>query len=416
MGGGLVGSGSSGVTVYNSYSTGNIGSQGGGLVGANSNSANVLNSYSTGAIGPSGGGLFGASPLGQFDSNSDFANGAGWSDTTAKSRLMGSPSGSNSLGTTWGTCGINLPFFLTSFYTRNPCESALPINVEVTGSTPVFVLSQTSVAEPTNNSFSVTSKLTSDPFSFVSLVNGSGSVSLDGTTCTQTTSCQIQDVTQGSFSRGSFVINSDGTVVVRRYNSITGSLITVGTLTLTRVRVAVPEVARNTVVLNSNGGACGVSSVTVTHGSSIDLPTSESCAKAGHTFAGWLDENGSRVLTKELVVTGDRTLSASWIVEVAKPSVLVRNRITARISRLASDAQVVRVRGQVVGATKSSDLQVWFKEKGMKAFVKSSEPVVRKGRQFTWFHYTGNAIRVYVVANGAEQSRTLRISGLPNGG
>ena len=180
--------------------------------------------------------------------------------------------------------------------------------------------------------------------------------------------------------------------------------------------MVVPEVARNTVVLNSNGGVCGVTSVTVTYGSSVTLPTSESCVKVGHAFGGWLDEYGSRVLTKELVVTGDRTLFASWIVEVVQPSVLVRNRITARISRLRSDAQVVRVRGQVVGTTKTSGLQVWFKEKGMTAFVKSPNPIVRKGRQFTWFHYTDNAVRVYVVADGVEQSRTLRMSGLPIGG
>lgn len=416
-GGGIVGSGSVGGVVSNSYSTGNIGNYGSGIIRPSTGGI-VSNSYTTGV--PAGSyanaiSYMGGTPSAAVVTNSYGAAGS-WNDTDANVSLTGVPIGSGTLGTSWGSCGVNLPYFISAFYSGNPCIAALSTEIEVSGTDSSLSLSRTLVDGPTDNSFSLTSRVSASPFSYVSLVNGTGTVTLGGTSCVRISDCVIRDIMQGPYSRGSFTITGDGTVTVRRFNSFTGDSSTVGTLSVSRIRTATPEVVRYTLTLNLNGGACGASSVTVTFGSSVTLPSDQGCTKTGYTFAGWFDESGSRVLAKELVMTSDRTLSARWSADSPKPSKIVGNRITARISRLALDAKVVRVRGRIIGAAKISDLQVWFKETGMKAFVKSSSPLIRKGRQFTWFHHTSNGIRVYVVANGAEQSKTLRMSGTLNAG
>ena len=445
-GGGLVGSGAEDFSITSSFSTGSISNYGGGIAGSDSEGGVVSNSYSTGNIGAYGGGVLRPSPMsasagivtnsystgllgtasdeiaetgfsGAIVTNSFGAVGT-WSDSAANSSLTGVPTGSGSLGTTWGSCGANLPYFIASFYSSNPCVSALAEEVEVSGTDPTLTLSRTSITEPASDSFSLTSRVTSSPFSYVSLVNGSGSVSQGGTSCVQVSDCQIRDVTQGPYSRGTFTIAGYGTVSVRRFNSLTGKSTTVGTLSLVRVRppTAATAVQSVTLTLNSNGGLCGASSTTVASGSSVALPAEQVCKKSGFRFLGWSDESGAAISVRELVLTSDRTLSARWTETAIPKATVSQGRIVVRISRLASDARVVRVRGRIVAGSKISDLQVWFKEKGMKSFVKSSSPIVRNGRQYTWFHHTGNSMRVYVMASGAERSKTLRISGQVDAG
>ena len=436
-GGGLVGSGSQQFLISGSFSTGAISDYGGGLVGVGSEGGTVSNSFSSGIIGDYGGGILNPALFSPFFglvtnsystgalgyaseaisdvsgdvivTNSYGTEGSAWSDSTANATLTGVPIGAGSLGAAWGSCGINRPYFIASFYSSNPCGSALPADVEVSGSDPSLAMSRTTVVGPADNSFSLTSTISSSPFSYVSVVNGTGTVTQGGTSCVLESDCIIRDVMQGPHSRGAFTITGNGTLTVKRFNSFTGDLSTVGTLTVSRIPTSTSEVVNFTLTLNPAGGVCGVNSVTVASGSSVTLPGNESCKREGHLFAGWFGGDGTRITTRDVVVTADQTLFARWSAPTATP--VVRNRITARISRLTADAQVVRVRGRITGKGKVSDLQVWFKERGMDSFEVSTRPVVRDGRQFTWFHRTGNSLRVYVTANGVEQSVTLRTSG-----
>ena len=435
--GGLIGSGSQQFMISDSFSTGVMSSYGGGLVGADSEGGTVDNSFSTGFIGDYGGGILNPAPSSPFVGfvtnsystgtlgfgsnaisdvsgdvivrNSYGAEGPAWSDSAANAALTGVPIGAGSFGTSWGSCGVNLPYFITSFYSSNPCGSALAADVEVSGSDPSLAMSRTTVVGPTDNSFSVTSTISSSPFSYVSVVNGTGTVTKGGTSCVTESDCIIRDVMQGPHSRGAFTITGDGTLTVKRFDSFTGDSSTVGTLAVSRIPTSTSEVVNFTLTLNPVGGLCGVNSVTVASGAAVTLPGNEACKREGHLFAGWFEGNGTRVTTREVVVTGDQTLFARWSALTATP--VVRNRITARISRLTADSQVVRVRGRITGKGKVTDLQVWFKERGMDSFEVSTRPVIRDGRRFTWFHRTGNSLRVYVTANGVEQSATLRTSG-----
>ena len=98
--------------VSKCYSSGAIsGAFAGGIYGAfagdgSSGEANVSNSYSSGAISGNAGGIFGASPGTTVDSNTYVANNA-WTDASANTKLIGTPTESNPMGNVWSDIAPN---------------------------------------------------------------------------------------------------------------------------------------------------------------------------------------------------------------------------------------------------------------------------------------------------------------------
>jgi hypothetical protein len=220
-GGGIVGMSSGAVQVMSSYSTGSISDGGGGIFGAQSQGASVVNSYSLGALGAQSNGLFGNSSL-VTGASGYAAEGNAWSDVAAQEALSG-------YGITWGTCATNRPWFLLAFYPQGICDAPLETRVIYDGSSPP----PTAITAPPNDQFSLENKGTSGPFSWVSLVNGTGSVKVGSVLCSQVTTCKVPDMAQDeSSSQMVFTIVSPGTVTMHRYVSgVSGSTV-VGTFTV----------------------------------------------------------------------------------------------------------------------------------------------------------------------------------------
>jgi hypothetical protein len=256
------------MTVTNSYSTGNIGSGGGGIGGEYSIDLTVNNSYSTGAIGSDAGGIIARDGRGVVNnaytvgtvnlsgggivgwnspataSSSQFENGAGWSDANARTVLTGTPSSIPGVGSVWGSCTPNTPFFLVAFYPVNPCEDPqyFPLTVSSSGAP-----SLTTFTAPANNTFTLVNQYRSATTpTFISLVNGTGSVSVGGTSCAHLLSCRLMDfVGTGGYAKSNVTVVSAGTVTVQRLNS-DGTITSLGTITINPQPVVVAETSTTT--------------------------------------------------------------------------------------------------------------------------------------------------------------------------
>jgi hypothetical protein len=221
--GGIVGDLSTGVTVSKSYSTGLIGDSAGGIVGVFRDSPTIVNSYSLGSLGSNAGGDIGPGNGIFAISNVYLLQGNPWSDVQAQMNLTG-------YGTTWGSCGVNRPWFLLSFYPDGVCDTPLDVRVIYDGTSPP----PTAITVPPNDQFSLENKGASGPFSWVSIVNGTGSVKVGGTTCTTSSACKLPDMVQdNTSSQMVFTIVSAGTVTVRRHVAGVSGTTVVGTFTVT---------------------------------------------------------------------------------------------------------------------------------------------------------------------------------------
>jgi LPXTG-motif cell wall-anchored protein len=202
-GGGIVGAFSEGSTVVSSYSTGLVESSAGGLIGRDSTSAVISNSYTLGFVNSGGGPFFGSNDSDSTIVNSlAFENNA-WSDVDAMSMLTGA-------GTTWMSCAINEPWAIASFYPDDICSPARD-EVVVAEMAPMSVRR----VAPPDGVFSLVNGVGTHPFSWVSIVNDTASVRMNGVDCTTPTSCIVQGFVQsGAVAARDVTIVSAGRVTV----------------------------------------------------------------------------------------------------------------------------------------------------------------------------------------------------------
>jgi hypothetical protein len=172
------------------------------------------------------------------------------------------------------------------------------------------VVSHSTITASVGDTFTLENRRNNDNgISYVSIVNGTGSVTMNSVSCTTDTSCRVFDKTSGAWNQGVFAIVSAGTVTVRRYLNNSGTT-TVGTLTLGAVAddsesssSGGTELLKGT--FDANGGSCFLAAGvrdTVTSGVPADgrmstwayhsvsplyAPGAAECAKAGSVFAGW---------------------------------------------------------------------------------------------------------------------------------
>lgn len=95
-----------------------------------------------------------------------------------------------------------------------------------------YTVTPSSLTGVAGDTFTLTTAMTDNANSYVSLVNGTGSVTLGGASCTADSSCRVFDVMGGGGASGSFTVVAPGTLGVRRHLNSSGT-ITIGTLTIT---------------------------------------------------------------------------------------------------------------------------------------------------------------------------------------
>lgn len=265
------------ITFSNTYTTGAItGSNSAGLVGYRSTSGGanltILNSYTTGASSSTSNGFVADtnySSLTVLNSLSEAANSrSGWSDVRAATVLTGTPS--PTFGTHWSTCLTNQPYFLSSFFPRDPCLQSPMSTINGTGPNPASL----TVASP--GTYSASSAYNTDPLSYVSLVGATTSVA--GTVCTSSTDCRLPDVLQAAGSGAT--ITGSGTVQVSRYDSTTLRTTQLGTLSLLRPSIGSggetspqPNASPTTTVTTSPVTVTRITAKLTRHGRSRELVT-----------------------------------------------------------------------------------------------------------------------------------------------
>ena len=344
------------ITISNSYTTGAItGLNSGGLVGQLSSTGAIItvsNSYTTGASASTTNGYVADSSsthtLTATNSYSEAANSAsGWSDSRAATVLTGTPS--PTFGTKWASCVANQPYFLSSFYPRNPCLQSPMATISGSGPSPASL----TVADP--GTYTVTSTYDTDPLSYVSLVGSSTSVG--GTTCSASTDCRLPDVLQAAESGAT--ITGSGTVQVMRYDSTTLRSTLLGTLSLLRPQPDPPPPPPPTTTTSST------TTTTTTVAPPIETSTSSTVAP------------------------------------------VVISRITARLIRRGRAHEFVIVRGQTSGIVPGSKLtsRIWFF--GSKRAIKGSTARVKADGSFVWTLRTTRRISVYLIAPSGVRSRKL---------
>ena len=310
-------SGNCTVTIEKSYTTGEIqGSYRAGIVGIDSNSGcpassgictlSVNNSYSSGAISDGGAGTVGLEAEDVVVESNTYAADANWSDVDAIANLVGYPAGIGE-GTVWGQCEVNTPYFLVAFYSLNPCEDAPDRAVTVSN---IGDVSPTSIG---GRSFTLVKEYSSATTpTFISIVNGTGSVSMDGVDCDYLLSCRVTDfVSTGGSAKSNFSVGSTGTVIVKRLNA-DGTIVDLDVVNIrgtTRSRAL-------TVTLDPAGGACGEHSTpwTITQRRSVTLPTATDCTRDGYTLLGWTRDPANTAPENLLHNTISRsgTVTAVW--------------------------------------------------------------------------------------------------------
>lgn len=207
-GGGIVGGDAANGVVTDSYSTGFIHSYAGGIVGQNAAEMVVANSYTLGFVDTGGGPFFGRNDVDSTIADSLAFENNGWSDVEAMAMLAGA-------GTVWLSCAVNEPWAIASFYPDDICS---PVRDEVV----VAEMAPVSVRRvaPSDGIFSLVNGVGRHPFSWVSIVNDTGSVRMNGVDCTTPTSCIVQGFIQsGAVAARDVTIVSAGRVTVLAHDA-----------------------------------------------------------------------------------------------------------------------------------------------------------------------------------------------------
>jgi hypothetical protein len=294
-------------SLSNVFTTGDIaGSSAGGIIGIALDNSYVNHAYATGEVtGTDAEGIIGTIESGTpVVVNVKAAD--PWSDADATAYLIGSPTGIGE-GEVWGQCEVNAPYFLVAFYSLNPCEDSPDRAVTVSNTGDV---SPTSIS---GRSFTLVNEYSSAATpTFISIVNGTGSVSMDGVDCDYLLSCRVTDFvsTVGS-AKSNFSISSTGTVIIKRLYSDG----TIEDLEVLNVRRSSSS-ALLTITLDPSGGVCGEHSSpwTVTQRHAVDLPTATDCTRDGYTLLGWTRDPANTAPENLLHNTISRsgTVTAVW--------------------------------------------------------------------------------------------------------
>lgn len=243
--GGILGMGTRNSMVTNAYSTGAIlGTESGGIIGVPDINDMITNSYSSGAL-LGGSRIFGVSNQAPTPIiiNTYDGSASGWSDSTASLYLTGEPVGPQSSGTTWVSCGVNLPYALAAFYPSDICTPLLPTTLTAS----VSSASTTSIIAPGGMQFSLQNTFHDGPNSFVALVNDTGSVRIGTTDCIDF-ACPVQDLVPGQGdSARTFTIVGSGTVKLLRYADGSSAPVEIATITVA-LKVQSPLVVTSTSV------------------------------------------------------------------------------------------------------------------------------------------------------------------------
>lgn len=235
--GGIAGTAPASTTIVDSYSLGALtGTDSGGIIGEPRADVVISNSYSSGAL-VSGYRVFGGadrSPVGNLMpliTNTYGVATDGWFDIVAASYLTGVPSGVPGVGSNWGSCEQNTPFFIAAFYPNDLCSTVLPASVEYSGSG----MSSTAITGPTDSLFTLADSGGEGPFAWIALVNDSGSVRLGNVDCVDASACRVQDLPFGTgASSRTFTITDSGTVRVMRFALGASGPVEIATLTVSR--------------------------------------------------------------------------------------------------------------------------------------------------------------------------------------
>jgi hypothetical protein len=130
-----------------------------------------------------------------------------------------------------------------------------------------------------------------DPDYYVSVQNGTGSVTLTGTECTTANACKVLDLFNGT-ATGTFTVTAPGTVTVWRYYR--GNVTELGTLTIgsggASATPSDPASVYPTAYIDANGGMCtGVLQFTKYAGlnGTITLPEEPTCSRPGYQLNAW---------------------------------------------------------------------------------------------------------------------------------
>ncbi|MBU3689313.1 MAG: hypothetical protein B7C54_11320 [Acidimicrobiales bacterium mtb01] len=170
------------------------------------------------------------------------------------------------------------------------------------------VLSHSTIDAAVEDTFVLENRRNNDNgVSYVSIVNGTGSVTLNGVACAADASCRVFDETGSDPSnQGVFAVVSAGTLTVRRFLNGSGTT-TVGTLTVAAVATGTGGTKSLKGTFDANGGTCflaagvrdtvtssvpanGRMSAWAYHSVSplyVYAPGAAECTKAESVFAGW---------------------------------------------------------------------------------------------------------------------------------
>lgn len=314
------------ITFSNTYTTGAItGLNSAGLVGYRSTAGGadltILNSYTTGASSSTSNGFVADTnytSLTILNSLSEAANNrSGWSDVRAATYLTGTPL--PTFGTHWSTCLANQPYFLSSFYPRDPCLQSPMTTISGAGPNPASL----TVASP--GTYSASSAYNTDPLSYVSLVGATSSVA--GTVCTSSTDCRLPDVLQAAGSGAT--ITGSGTVQVSRYDSTTLRTTQLGTLSLLRPSISSgsetspqPSASPTTTVTASPVTVTRITAKLTRHGRSRELVTVRGRTiglAPGSVLTSSVRQVGSRRAIKGPTATVKADGSFVWVLRTDRP-------------------------------------------------------------------------------------------------
>ena len=189
------------------------------------------------------------------------------------------------------------------------------VTVSYGGSGNVFT--PTSLTGQTGDTFTLVNTRNQDNgISYVSVVNGSGAVTLSGSSCTAISSCPVYDKTTSPPNAGVYTVVEPGTFSVMRHLVSGGSPTdsTIGTLTISGSGTVVaneveqtPPSYQFTFGMPGSSAECLSSRQTVVSGTWVSLPTT-SCMIPGARLVGWQIPGSSDVfnLGAQVLVSGDQ--------------------------------------------------------------------------------------------------------------
>lgn len=347
------------VTISNSYSTGNIlGGTAGGFIGDRTSTGgtiSITNSYTSGSSGLTTNGYF-ANGGSATNSYSEAANSSsGWNSDHAASVLTGAPN--PTFGTSWGSCIVNQPFFISGFYAHDPCVATPSVSIDGLGATP------SSLTFGALGSVAVASTFDADPLSYVSLVNDTGSVSVGGSTCVAATDCTLPDLLQAYDSGATMGVSGFGAVRIKRYDSTTLQTVELGTLTISQTPSP------------SGGGSASASNSPITP---TPTPTPSSSP----------------------------SVSPSSTSVSMQPEPLTT--IVGKLSRSGRDNSLVIVRGQTSRLPLGTELKSRYRIHGTGKTQLGKPARVRWDGRFTWMLKSNRPITVYFLDSHGHKSARIR--------